>query len=75
MNLYFPNSLLVPMTKTRNLLGIMFAAVFAITLTMTAAVADIPGSMTVVSASSDGITHEMTVEDKIKQIPANKLMI
>ncbi len=41
-------------------------------MTMTAAMADIPGSMTVVSASSDGVTHVMEVEDKIKQIPAKK---
>ena len=41
-------------------------------MTMTTAMADIPGSMTVVSASSDGVTHVMEVEDKIKQIPANK---
>ena len=47
-------------------------AIFAISMTMTAAMADIPGSMTVVSASSDGVTHVLEVEDKIKQIPANK---
>jgi hypothetical protein len=28
--------------------------------------------LTVVSASSDGVTHVIEVEDKIKQIPANK---
>ncbi len=48
------------------------AAAFAITISMTAAMADIPGSMTVVAASSDGTTHSMTVQDKVKQIPANK---
>jgi len=58
--------------NTKTILGISLAAVFAISMTMTAAMADIPGSMTVVSASSDGVTHEMNVEDKIKQIPANK---
>ena len=61
------------MNKTKPLLGISLAAVFAISMTMTGAMADIPGSMSVVSASSteDG-AHSMTVEDKIKQIPAHK---
>ncbi len=58
--------------NTKTIMGISLATVFAISMTMTAAMADIPGSMTVVSASSDGITHVMEVEDKIKQIPANK---
>jgi len=58
--------------NTKTILGISLAAVFAISMTMTAAMADIPGSMTVVSASSDGVTHVMEVEDKIKQIPAKK---
>ena len=60
------------MINTKSILGISLAAVFAISMTMTAAMADIPGSMTVVSASSDGVTHVMEVEDKIKQIPAKK---
>jgi hypothetical protein len=47
-------------------------AAFVITMSMTAAMADIPGSLTVVTASSDGVTQKMTVEDKVKQIPANK---
>ena len=63
-------SILVMNTKT--ILEISIAAVFVISITMTAAMADIPGSLTVVSASSDGVTHVMEVEDKIKQIPANK---
>ena len=58
--------------NTKTILGISLAAVFAISMTMTAAMADIPGSLTVVSASSDGDTHVMEVEDKIKQILANK---
>ena len=58
--------------NTKIILGISLAAVFAISMTMTAAMADIPGSQTVVSASSDGVTHVMEVEDKIKQIPAKK---
>ena len=60
------------MINTKSILGISLAVVFAISMTMTAAMADIPGSMTVVSASSDGVTHVMEVEDKIKQIPAKK---
>ena len=60
------------MINTKSIFGISLAAVFAISMTMTAAMADIPGSMTVVSASSDGVTHVMEVEDKIKQIPAKK---
>ena len=58
--------------NTKTILGISLAAAFAISMTMTTAMADIPGSMTVVSASSDGETHVMEVEDKIKQIPAKK---
>ena len=58
--------------NSKTILGISLAAIFVISMTMTAAMADIPGSLTVVSASSDGVTHEMTVEDKVKQIPANK---
>ena len=60
------------MTKTKILLGISLAAVFAISMTMTSAMADIPGSMTIVSASSEDGTHTLNVEDKIKQIPAKK---
>jgi len=57
---------------TKTILGISLATVFVISITMAAAMADIPGSMTVVAASSDGVTHVMEVEDKIKQIPAKK---
>lgn len=58
--------------KTRTILGISLAAAFAISISMTAAMADIPGSLNVEKASSDGSTHSMTVEDKVKQIPAHK---
>ena len=58
--------------NTKTLLGISLAAVFAMSMTMTSAMADIPGSMTVVSASSDGNTHVLEAQDKIKQIPAHK---
>jgi len=59
------------MTK-KLLLGVMFAAIFSIAMVSSSAFADIEGSLTVVSASSDGTTHSMQVEDKIKQIPAKK---
>jgi hypothetical protein len=39
---------------------------------MTAAMADIEGSLTIEKAISDGTTHSMDVEDKVKQIPAHK---
>ena len=58
--------------KTRTILGISLAAAFAISISMTAAMADIPGSLNVETASSDGNTHSMDVEDKVKQIPAHK---
>ena len=58
--------------NAKIIFGISLAAAFVITMSMTAAMADIPGSLTVVSASSDGVTQKMTVEDKVKQIPANK---
>ena len=58
--------------NSRTIFGISLAAVFAISISATVAMADIPGSMTVTAASSDGTTHSMTVEDKVKQIPAHK---
>ncbi|MDH3618325.1 MAG: hypothetical protein OEM89_06335 [Nitrosopumilus sp.] len=58
--------------KTRTILGISLAAAFAISISMTAAMADIPGSLAIVTASSDGTSHSMDVEDKVKQIPAHK---
>ncbi|HUT06664.1 MAG TPA: hypothetical protein VMW74_08275 [Nitrosopumilaceae archaeon] len=54
--------------KTRAILGISLAAAFVLTISITAAMADIPGSMTVTEASSDGASHYMTVQDKVKQI-------
>jgi len=60
------------MTTKKLLLGVMFTAIFSIALVSSSAFADIPGSLTVVAASSDGTTHTMECEDKIKQIPANK---
>ena len=57
--------------NSRAIWGILIAAVLAVSMSLTV-YADISGSLTVVSASSDGVTHTMTVEDKIKQIPANK---
>ncbi len=56
--------------KTRAILGISLAAAFAISISITAAMADIPGSMNVTAASSDGTNHYMTVADKVKQFPA-----
>ena len=56
--------------NTRTILGISLAAVFAISMTMTSAMADIPGSMAYVSASSEDGTHFLEVQDKIKQITA-----
>ena len=58
--------------KTRAILGISLAAAFVISFSITAAMADIPGSMNVTAASSNGANHYMTVEDKVKQFSEKK---
>ena len=59
-------------SKTKTILGFSLAAVFAVAMMTTSVFASIEGSQTVVSASSDGNTHFMEVQDKVKQIPAGK---
>lgn len=56
----------------KKLLGTIIGTVIIISMTMTSVMADIPGSLTVVEASSDGTTHVMKVQDKVKEIPAGK---
>ncbi|MGH1568125.1 MAG: hypothetical protein ACRBBZ_02845 [Nitrosopumilus sp.] len=58
------------MTKT-VLLGASLAALFAVGR-LTAVSAANPGQFDIVSASTDGETLSMTVDEKIKQIPAKK---
>ena len=56
----------------KKLLGTIIVVVIIVSMTMTSVMADIPGSLTVVEASSDGTTHVMKVQDKVKEIPAGK---
>ena len=59
------------MTRT-ILLGASLAALFAVGMFSATAFAVNAGQFEITSASTDGETLTMTVEDKIKQIPANK---
>lgn len=58
------------MTKT-VLLGVSLTALFAVGM-FSAVFAANPGQFDITSASTDGETLTMTVDEKIKQIPANK---
>jgi len=68
----FLNNLIKYPIMNKKLLGTLIVTVIIISMTMTSVMADIPGSLTVVEASSDGTTHVMKVQDKVKQIPAGK---
>ena len=59
------------MTRT-IILGASLAALFAVGMFSATAFAVDAGQFEITSASTDGETLTMTVEDKIKQIPANK---
>lgn len=59
------------MTQT-VLLGAMFAVAFTVGMFATVSAEHIPDQFDITSASTDGETLSMTVDAKIKQIPANK---